>query len=134
MSTQEKPNWPGLLLIVIIGWLVVSGLTSGPDPVQPDPEKPEPVAVIASEHLTATLEFGAALQQHIRATIGRLQAGELTTERETRDWLAAGRKAAQDAAWQPVKEKDAAAFADGWTVEKQIERLTTLIEERPAKE
>ena len=127
---EQKPNYAGLLLIGVLAWWLVTSM-SGTAPA-PDPT-PGPIPVIASEHLTATLEFGAALQQHIKATIARLEAGELTTETETRDWLAAGRKAAQDAAWLPVKEKDVAAFADGWTVEKQIARLRTLIEERPAQ-
>lgn len=133
MDTEEKPNYAGLILLlgIVVAGIISTFKSSGPDPA-PGPT-PEPVPVIASEHLTATLEFGAALQQHIKATISKLEAGELTTDKETRDWLAAGRKAAQDAAWLPVKEKDAAAFADGWTLEKQIQRLKTLIEERPAK-
>jgi hypothetical protein len=134
MASQEKPNYAGLALIVLIGWWLVSSLSgSGPAPDPAPGPTPEPIAVIASEHLTATLEFGAALQQHIKATISKLEAGELTTDKETRDYLAAGRKAAHEAAWQPVKEKDVAAFADGWTPQKQIARLKTLIEERPAK-
>lgn len=134
MAEQQKPNVAGLLLLILAGWWIVSSITPpGPAPNPAPGPTPEPVPVIASEHLTATLEFGAALQQHIKATIAKLEAGELTTDKETRDYLAAGRTAAQNAAWQPVKEKDAAAFADGWTVDKQIQRLKTLIEERPAK-
>lgn len=127
---NDKPNYAALILIGVVAWWLVTSMSgSGP---APDPA-PGPIPVVASEHLTATLEFGAALQQHIKGTITKLEAGELTTDQETRDWLAAGRKAAQDAAWQPVKEKDATAFADGWTVEKQIARLRSLIEERPAR-
>ena len=134
MTTQEKPNYAGLILLALVGWWIASAFTSsGPAPDPAPGPHPEPVAVIASEHLTATLEFGAALQQHIKATIAKLEAGELTTDKETRDYLAAGRTAAQNAAWQSVKEKDVAAFADGWTPAKQIQRLKTLIEERPAK-
>lgn len=134
MAEEQKPNFAGLILLGVAGWWLVSSLSgSGPAPDPAPVPDPGPVPVIASEHLLATLEFGAALQQHIKATISKLEAGELTTDKETRDYLAAGRKAAQEAAWQPVKDKDVAAFADGWTPAKQIQRLKTLIEERPAK-
>ena len=119
----EKPNYAALLLIGICGYWLFSSM-SGPTP---EPVGPQPVPVVASEHLTATLEFGAALQQHITDTIGKLESGELTTDVATRDWLKVGREAALKAAWMPVAEKDVAAFADGWTVEKQIARLKELI-------
>ncbi len=123
---QQQVNFFPLILIVAVGFLMFRSVGSSPDPSPPIPE-PEPVPAVASEHLTAALEYSAALQQHIKATITKLQAGELTDEVQTRDWLKAGREASLKAAWMPVAERDAVAFADGWTVEKQIARLQALI-------
>jgi uncharacterized membrane-anchored protein len=92
-------------------------------------EKP----AISSEMDVANAEATEALRSHIREVLAKLESGELTDERETRDLLAAGVKAARDAAWQPIKERDAAAFVDGWTVEKQISRLRMIIEQSSAQ-
>lgn len=124
---KQQVNLFPLILIVAVGFLLFRSVGSSPDPSPPIPE-PEPVPVVASEHLTAALEYGAALQQHIKKTIDMLQAGELTTETETRDWLDAGRKASLKAAFMPVADRDVEAFRDGWTVEKQVERLRSMIE------
>lgn len=122
---KQQVNLFPLILIVAVGFLLFRSVGSSPDP---SPPIPEPVPVVASEHLTAALEYGAALQQHIKKTIDMLQAGELTTETETRDWLDAGRKASLKAAFMPVADRDVEAFRDGWTVEKQVERLRSMIE------
>ncbi|HQZ65161.1 MAG TPA: hypothetical protein PLY87_08805 [Planctomycetaceae bacterium] len=121
---QQQVNFFPLILIVAVGFLMFRSVGSSPDP---SPPIPEPVPVVASEHLTAALEYSAALQQHIKATITRLEMGELTDETSTRDFLKLGREASLKAAWMPVAERDAAAFSDGWTVEKQVARLEALI-------
>jgi hypothetical protein len=86
-----------------------------------------PAPVPTSEITVAQADVSRALTRHLRDVIDQLNSGKLTDERQTRDLLAAGVKAANQAAWLPVKERDAAAFADGWSPQKQIERLKLMI-------
>ena len=79
------------------------------------------------EIVTAQTDVSRALTRHLRDVIEQLESGKLTDQQATRDLLAAGVKAANQAAWLPVKERDAAAFADGWTPQKQIQRLKLML-------
>ncbi len=91
---------------------------------------PSPVPVPArqpGEIVTAQTDVSRALTRHLRDVIEQLESGKLTDEKATRDLLAAGVRAANQAAWLPVKERDAAAFADGWTPQKQIQRLKLML-------
>jgi hypothetical protein len=126
--SEQKPNWAGLILLALCGWWVASLFSSSSPKPAPDPAPPTPV--ISSEMDAVTQEADRLLQRHIRDVIQKLERGELTDERETRDLLAAGVKASRDAAWQPVKDRDVTAFADGWTPQKQIQRLRQIIGER----
>ena len=59
--------------------------------------------------------------------IQRLQNGELTSDREVRDWLAAAAKESHNQIWSALAKKDAEAFKDGWTAEKHIARIREMI-------
>lgn len=122
---EQKPNLAGLILLALCGWWVASVFLSSTPPA---PE-PAPDPVISSEMESVSQQADQLLQRHIRDVIDKLESGELTDERETRDLLAAGVKASRDAAWKPVKDRDVTAFADGWTPEKQIQRLKEIIGE-----
>lgn len=61
--------------------------------------------------------------------IARLEDGRLTTDVETRDWLAEASKEAHNQAWKPVAERDAKAFGDGWSKEKHVSRLREMIKQ-----
>ena len=63
----------------------------------------------------------------ITGAIARLEDGRLTTDVETRDWLAEAAKEAHNQAFKPVAEADAKAFADGWSKERHLERLRAMI-------
>lgn len=122
-ADSEQSSGPGLLVLLVLGYLAFQFF--GSDPVSPDPE---PSPAIVSELSTAVSQFGSLSERHIRGTIAKLEAGDLTTDRDTRDWLAAGQSAAQRAAFEPVASRDVTAFSGGWTVAKQIERLRGLVD------
>lgn len=123
-STESSGTRGILLLLLCIGWLCYQAMNSQ----KPEPTPP-PVPAISSEIETANTEASQALTRHLRDVIEQLESGKLTDERQTRDLLAAGAKAAQEAAWLPVKQRDVTAFADGWTPAKQIARLKAMIGE-----
>lgn len=121
---QQSTFGPRLILLAVLGLCCWSWLTSRPAVPVPDPM---PAPVPTSEITVAQADVSRALTRHLRDVIDQLNSGKLTDERQTRDLLAAGVKAANQAAWLPVKERDAAAFADGWSPQKQIERLKLMI-------
>lgn len=122
---QEASPFARVMLIGILIWFA-SWWFSGSKKPQP---VPPPVPAAVSEVETANSEATQALTRHIRDVIDELQSGQLTDERKTRDLLAAGVKAANEAAWGPVKARDVTAFSDGWTPAKQIARLKAMIGE-----
>lgn len=126
---DQQPNFGRLLLLIALGWLVFSFVSPKTENRKPKTDPPPPV-VISSEMDTATAEADRLLKRHIRDVIDKLENGQLTDEQQCRDLLAAGVKASRDAAWSEIKAADVAAFADGWTPEKQIERLKAVIGER----
>lgn len=119
-ANSERPNLFGLAVIALAGVALVRGCRTD---VAPPPEPPAPGV---AEITTACDEYEAALRLHIAATIGKLKAGELTTDADTRDWLEVGREAALRAAFGPVAERDQAAFRSGWSVDAQVQRLEDL--------
>lgn len=121
-SREQSTLGPRLIFIAVLGcgfaWLNSRQLVPSPVPVP---------AQQPGEIVTAQTDVSRALTRHLRDVIEQLESGKLTDEQATRDLLAAGVKAANQAAWLPVKERDAAAFADGWTPQKQIQRLKLML-------
>lgn len=122
---NQQPNFARLLLLIAVGWFLVSVLS----PKTENRKRKTDPPVISSEIDKASDQADALLKRHIRDVIEQLENGQLTDERECRDLLAAGVKASRDAAWADIKAADVAAFADGWTPAKQIERLRKIIGE-----
>jgi hypothetical protein len=122
----KEPNFGRLFVVLILIWFA-SFWFSGSKKIEPKPA-PEP-PVISSEIDKASEAADHLLKRHIRDVIEKLENGQLTDEQQCRDLLAAGVKASRDAAWSDIKAADVGAFADGWTAEKQIERLKSIIGE-----
>ncbi|MBL8815978.1 MAG: hypothetical protein JNL58_08095 [Planctomyces sp.] len=127
-TEQHRPNFAALLLIGVLVFMGWNWIKSQPNTPKPDQPKPVP-AETRSELEVASSEETEALRRHLRDCVDKLGSGQLTEERATRDFIAAGRKAATEAAWLPVKQKDVTAFKDGWTAEKQIARLKSMLGE-----
>lgn len=125
MKDDQQPTFGRLFVVLILIWFA-SFWFSGSKKIEP---KPDPRPVISSEMDKASEAADHLLKRHLRDVIDKLQNGQLTDEAQCRDLLAAGVKASRDAAWSDIKAADAAAFADGWTPEKQIERLKKIIGE-----
>lgn len=126
MKDDQQPTFGRLFVVLIIIWFA-SFWFSGSKKIEPHP--PEPPPVISSEMDKASEAAAQLLKRHLRDVIDKLEHGQLTDERECRDLLAAGVKASREAAWSDIKAADVAAFADGWTPQKQIERLKQIIGE-----
>ena len=124
----HRPNVVGLLVLIALGWFVFGLFNQSSSKPVPKPA-PEPSPAISSEMDSASEQADRLLKRHLRDVIDKLERGELTDERQCRDLLAAGVKASRDAAWAEIKAADVAAFADGWTPQKQIERLKAMIGE-----
>lgn len=114
MSHKWAPFW----LAIAGGMLLIA--SSKRDDGQPQPGKLTEIDIAYRNE--ADLFIVA-----ITGAIARLEDGRLTTDVETRDWLAEAAKEAHNQAWKTVAEGDAKAFADGWSKERHVERLRAMI-------
>lgn len=116
-------KWAPLWLAVAGGMLLIA--SSKRDDVKPSPEPPRTVTQIDVLYANEADLMVVAHQMAIR----KLQDGSLSTDQQTRDWLAEAMKEAHNQTWAIVGEQNAKAFADGWSAEKHVKRLQEMLSE-----
>ena len=116
------PKWFPLGILVCGVLMLASRYL--PD-VKPSPEPPRTVTQIDVLYANEADLVIVACQ----AAIQKLQDGTLSTDQQTRDWLAEAMKEAHNQTWAIVGEQNAKAFADGWSAEKHVKRLQEMLSE-----
>lgn len=118
MTSKWAPLW-----LAVAGGMLLIASSKRDDGPQPDP--PRTVTQIDVLYANEADLMVVAHQMAIR----KLQDGSLSTDQQTRDWLAEAMREAHNQTWSIVGEQNAKAFADGWSAEKHVKRLQEMLAE-----
>jgi hypothetical protein len=122
ISRDRIANWAFLVGVLLLVWTWAGGAEPGPEPHRTE----------ASQRLaTAHREYERLCRQAAGKAAQLITQGDLTTDKQVRDFQSEANAAARSAAFMPVKEAEQALLGEGrWTAEAHAKLLKDYADAR----